>query len=157
MNSREQAVVAASRAWKIADDKAQGIADEMTRESDACGRGEGSGMDLSARAQDLRSAQFEASRLLENLGEQVALLDADAAPVFLPSMHSVESSNVKAVGFDSNSDTLFVEFHGGAIYEYVGVELQLFGAFLTAPSPGKFFNSTVKNGGYICKKRRDRS
>ena len=61
-------------------------------------------------------------------------------------LYPVESSQVKAVGYDEATKTLAVQFkHGaGAIYHYTGVEPELYEAFITADSMGKFHGQHIK-------------
>ncbi len=59
-------------------------------------------------------------------------------------LREVQSSNISAIGYDEPSNTLFVEFHGGALYEYTDFPKDLFEAFKVSPSKGKFFHSMVK-------------
>ena len=56
-------------------------------------------------------------------------------------LHPVESSQVKAIGYDDATKTLAVTFmHGlGAIYHYPKVERSTYEAFIRAESIGKFF------------------
>jgi len=61
----------------------------------------------------------------------------------IPPLSPVESSNVKAVGFDGKD--LYVQFHGqDRIYKYADVSPQRVRAFLRAPSKGKYLNSRIK-------------
>ena len=55
-------------------------------------------------------------------------------------LQPVESSQVKAIGYDEATGTLAVQFkHGaGAIYHYLDVAKETFDAFLGAKSAGKF-------------------
>jgi hypothetical protein len=53
-------------------------------------------------------------------------------------MVAVESSNIKAIGYDKPTRKLRIQFKSG-LYEYVNVEKQLFDGFLEAESKGKFF------------------
>lgn len=55
----------------------------------------------------------------------------------------VDSSNIKSVGFDSN--TLEVEFHSGGIYQYYGVPTDVYHYFMNAPSKGKFFHQFIRD------------
>ena len=62
----------------------------------------------------------------------------------LPTLTPVTSSNVKAVGYDAASSTLFVEFHGSGVYRYEKVPAQVHAEFMAAESPGRFFAANVR-------------
>ena len=64
-------------------------------------------------------------------------------------MVSVESSNLKKVGYEDNK--LFLEYGSGAIYEYADVPIKLYEELLTSESKGKFVNTCVK-GKYVFKR-----
>jgi hypothetical protein len=63
-------------------------------------------------------------------------------------MQPVESSNIEAVGFgpDEGKDhgVLRVQFKSGKQYEYDNVPESVYQDFLTAFSPGRFFNETIR-------------
>lgn len=61
-------------------------------------------------------------------------------------LHPVESSQVKAVGYDPKTQTLAVTFaHGaGAIYHYPDVTHEAYQAFIKAESIGKHFGKHIK-------------
>lgn len=61
----------------------------------------------------------------------------------------VSSSNIAAVGHNSQSMVLEVEFNNGALYEYYEVSEQVYFDLINAGSVGGFFNSSVKNS-YSC-------
>lgn len=67
----------------------------------------------------------------------------------LEAMLPVNSSMAKAIGYDNESQTLQVEFHNGAIYQYSDVESETWESLQAADSTGKFFNSDIK-GNYDC-------
>ncbi|MFT5691586.1 MAG: hypothetical protein ACI92E_000915 [Oceanicoccus sp.] len=54
------------------------------------------------------------------------------------------SSNVAAVGYDGNSDTLQVEFHNGGTYQYFDVPEPLFESLRDADSVGSFLAEHIK-------------
>ncbi len=60
----------------------------------------------------------------------------------------VQSSNIASIGYDSNSQTLEVEFLNGAIYQYYDVPEALYEGLMAADSHGKFLNEFIKKGGY---------
>ena len=60
--------------------------------------------------------------------------------------YPVASSNVQAIGYDPETQTLEVEFHGGSVYQYYGVPDHMHEQIMRAPSKGGFLNSYIKNG-----------
>jgi hypothetical protein len=63
----------------------------------------------------------------------------------------VSSSNIVSVGYDSDSETLEVEFKGTGVYQYYNVPAFLHERMMAADSVGKFFNAEIKNA-YPCSK-----
>ena len=59
-------------------------------------------------------------------------------------MHGVDSSNVAAVGFEENSQTLQVAFNNGSTYQYFDVPIEIFEALRSAASVGQFLNQQIK-------------
>lgn len=62
------------------------------------------------------------------------------------SLHPVESSQVRAIGYDAATKTLAVQFTrgAGAIYHYPNVEPETHKAFVGAESIGTFFGKHIK-------------
>jgi len=62
-------------------------------------------------------------------------------------LNEVESSQVKAIGYDPETKTLAVSFPRGtgAIYHYPNVEPETYAAFVGAESIGKFFGANIKS------------
>jgi hypothetical protein len=58
---------------------------------------------------------------------------------------SVSSSNIRSIGYDSDSMTLEVEFNSGAVYQYQGVPQSESDALMSAGSKGTHFNANIKN------------
>lgn len=54
------------------------------------------------------------------------------------------SSNVSARGYDSANQKLYVEFKGGAVYEYRNVPPEVWSSWTAAESAGKFFLAEIK-------------
>ena len=63
----------------------------------------------------------------------------------MPEMQPVSSSNVSSVGYDSESQTVYVQFLGGSTYAYKGVPAHEFENLRTAPSVGSYLNRNFKN------------
>ena len=56
----------------------------------------------------------------------------------------VSSSNISAIGYDSDSEMLEVEFTNGAVYSYSGVPLGEYDSFMNADSKGKYLHANIK-------------
>jgi len=56
----------------------------------------------------------------------------------------VSSSNVAAVGYDSETQTLEIEFNNGGVYQYFDVSQNIYEALISAESVGKFLNGHIK-------------
>lgn len=50
----------------------------------------------------------------------------------------VESSNVRAIGYDADTKCLYVQFEKSGLYQYENVPETVYRSFLTAPSKGQF-------------------
>ena len=59
--------------------------------------------------------------------------------------HQVASSNIRAIGYDTTTQTLEVEFLSGWVYQYYGVSEFLHRQFMQVPSKGQFLNQYIKN------------
>lgn len=59
---------------------------------------------------------------------------------------SVESSNIKSIGYEN--ETLEVEFLNGSIYQYKNVPKILFSGIMNANSHGKYLNEYIKKANY---------
>lgn len=57
---------------------------------------------------------------------------------------SVDSSNIKSIGYDEGSSTLEVEFHSGSIYQYFDVPLNIYNELREAGSKGQYFAKQIK-------------
>ena len=62
-----------------------------------------------------------------------------------PEMQPVSSSNISAVGYDAESQTVYVQFLNGSTYAYKGVPEHEFENLRTAPSVGSYLNRNYKN------------
>lgn len=56
----------------------------------------------------------------------------------------VSSSNISAIGYDSDSEMLEVEFTNGAVYSYSGVPLGEYEGLMNADSKGKYLHANIK-------------
>ena len=59
--------------------------------------------------------------------------------------HPVASSNLESVGYDSETETLEVEFSSGSIYQYYNVPDNMYEQLMQADSKGGFLNTHIKN------------
>ena len=59
-------------------------------------------------------------------------------------LEPVESSNIAAVGYDSQHSQLYVQFKHGGTYRYDEVPLQLHMKIMDAESCGKAFHALIK-------------
>lgn len=57
----------------------------------------------------------------------------------------VESSNVRAVGYDPATKVLEVEFTSGSAYAYDDVPAEVHEALMAAGSVGRYFNTNIKS------------
>ena len=62
-----------------------------------------------------------------------------------PDMHSVDSTNVRAVGYKRETCELFVEFHSSGLYVYFDVPEEIYAEFMAAASKGSYLNENIKN------------
>lgn len=60
-------------------------------------------------------------------------------------MHPVNSSNLSRVGYDEQTNTLYIEFHSGGTYCYFNVPSSVFNDLMQAPSHGVYFHRHIKN------------
>ncbi len=63
----------------------------------------------------------------------------------MPEMHQVSSSNVAAVGYDSQNQWVYVQFLDSSLYAYKGVPEHEFENLRTAVSVGSYLNRNFKN------------
>ena len=56
----------------------------------------------------------------------------------------VNSSNIRSIGYDSQSAVLEVEFTSGDIYQYFDIPEHLYEQFISASSHGQFLNGHIK-------------
>ena len=60
------------------------------------------------------------------------------------SMHDVQSSALRAVGYDGGDATLVITFQNGSTYEYSDVPRSAYDELMAADSKGSYFNSYIK-------------
>jgi len=57
---------------------------------------------------------------------------------------SVSSSNIRSIGYDTDSTTLEIEFNTGGVYQYSGVPQGEYDALMAAASHGTYFSAHIK-------------
>jgi hypothetical protein len=62
-----------------------------------------------------------------------------------PQMQPVNSSNVAELGYDLNSQNVYVRFLNATLYIYKGVPEAEFNSLLNAPSIGSYLHRNFKN------------
>lgn len=62
--------------------------------------------------------------------------------------NSVESSNIKSIGYDSENEILEIEFNLGVVYQYFGVPQNEYDTLMNADSHGRYFDRNIKKAGY---------
>lgn len=60
-------------------------------------------------------------------------------------MHPVESSAIKAIGYDADKQHMKVEFTSGSTFTYADVPEDSFHALKNAESVGKHFAANIRN------------
>ena len=63
----------------------------------------------------------------------------------MPDMTPVSSSNLSAVGYDSQNRQLFIRFHSGALYVYRNVPQSVYEGLMNASSLGQYHAAHIKN------------
>lgn len=59
--------------------------------------------------------------------------------------HHIESSNLEAVGYDTKSDTLEVDFKGGRAYQYYDVPRSTYNGLTHSRSKGHYFAEHIRD------------
>ena len=59
-------------------------------------------------------------------------------------MQEVKSSNIAAIGYDQDTESLYVEFKSGRTYKYDKVPFWHYTELMDADSVGKFLNAEIK-------------
>lgn len=56
----------------------------------------------------------------------------------------VNASTLRSVGYDAGRQVLEIEFTSGSIVQYSGVSPEVHRRFMSAPSPGSFFQDEIE-------------
>ena len=75
---------------------------------------------------------------------QEAYPELEKTPPVIKRMFSVDSSNIKAIGYNKDEKVLAVTFGGGKTYHYFGFSSGDFAEFCCCDSVGKHLNSVIK-------------
>lgn len=59
-------------------------------------------------------------------------------------LEPIQSSNLAAIDYNPDLQTLTVQFHNGSTYEYQNVEPETYEAMRANPDPGKYFAQIIK-------------
>jgi len=51
---------------------------------------------------------------------------------------------MQSVGYDSDSQTLEIEFTTGSVYDYLNIPQHEYDAMMNSDSKGKYFNANIK-------------
>ncbi|AZP49947.1 TPA: KTSC domain-containing protein [Yersinia enterocolitica] len=57
----------------------------------------------------------------------------------------VTSTDICAIGYDADTQTLEIEFNTGSVYDYSDVPQGEYDAFIGSDSKGKYFHANIKN------------
>jgi hypothetical protein len=60
-------------------------------------------------------------------------------------VETVDSSVLRAVGYDPSTQTLVLAFTSGAVYTYADVPPEVHAGLLAAPSLGRFFSAEIRD------------
>lgn len=63
-------------------------------------------------------------------------------------LQKVVSSNLSAVGYDTDTNELVVEFNSGMSYKYIDVPFDTYKELMAADSLGTYFNANIRKGGF---------
>lgn len=59
-------------------------------------------------------------------------------------INAVESTTLATIAYGEGLELLQLEFRSQAIYRYFGVPVEVYIAFLNAPSKGRYFNQVIR-------------
>lgn len=57
----------------------------------------------------------------------------------------VQSSMIRSIGYDEATATLEIEFRSGEVYQYYGVEPEIYREMMKAPSHGRYFLARIRD------------
>lgn len=71
-------------------------------------------------------------------------------------LETLNSSVIKAAGYDRDESVMRVEFISGRLYDYTGVPQSIYEKLLRAASAGEYFNANIRDR-YISKEIKKKS
>lgn len=80
-------------------------------------------------------------------------MDKQVQPRIKIPTQACESSQFSQYGYDAETKTLAIQFHGGAIYHYDDVPQEVFDGLCGAESKGSFFIHNIKRGQFKFEKQ----
>lgn len=63
----------------------------------------------------------------------------------MPAMIPVNSTNLMSVGYDAQTQELFIRFRNGSLYVYANVPQHVYEGLMSAPSHGQYHAAHIKN------------
>lgn len=57
---------------------------------------------------------------------------------------SVQSSDLRSIGYDPGNSVLEIEFNSGGVYQYFNVPISVYRALMSASSHGTYFHAHIK-------------
>ena len=84
------------------------------------------------------------------MGKEVWLNEIDSTGTIMAShkrrvpLRPVHSSSINNIGYDPDTQRLFLEYSGGRLYEYLDVPEEIYVGLLQAESMGRFVNYAIK-------------
>jgi hypothetical protein len=61
------------------------------------------------------------------------------------SHYTKDSSVIKAVAWDSEDDTLVIQFKSNTVWAYYNISQEIYQTFIASESMGNFFNKNIRN------------
>ncbi|NOH03142.1 MAG: KTSC domain-containing protein [Chloroflexi bacterium] len=58
---------------------------------------------------------------------------------------TVQSSDLRSVGYDPVNSILEIEFNSGGVYQYFNVPASVYQALMRASSHGRYFHANIKD------------
>ena len=59
-------------------------------------------------------------------------------------LQAVNSKTISKVGYDPQTLIMIIEFHTGSMYEFSGVDQDIYQQFINSPSLGTFFSKNLR-------------
>jgi hypothetical protein len=65
---------------------------------------------------------------------------------------ALQSATLSKAGYEPTAERLEITFKDGTMYEYLGVPQAVYDGLLAAASHGAYFNRTIRDGPYPCRR-----